>query len=268
MLPTTSPGAREAIEEVRRAAAAGQPYHFVIADYHMPDLDGAALACVLRRDPHAGNPIVVMLSSIGTWREVRGMEGSAIDACLVKPVRQAQLYDALAAAWHQRTPAAPIGDAVSAGKPNEDRATARVLVADDNAANQRVLVHMLESMGVRADVAASGREAIDMFRMLRYDLVLMDSRMPEMDGVAATAEIRKKETAANRTPIVAMTADVSSEDHDRLAECGTDDFLLKPVPRRELEAALRKWLSPSPESSAAAPGARAWRTATSDRFLP
>jgi len=154
----------------------------------------------------------------------------------VKPVRPAQLYETLSAAWRRRPGPAP------------KRATARVLVADDNTANQRVLVHMLESMGVRADVAANGREAVEMLRMLRYDLVLMDSLMPEMDGVSATVEIRRKETGPIRTPIVVMTAEVSGEDHDRLTEIGTDDVLRKPVPRRDLEAALRKWLPRAPET--------------------
>ena len=231
MIATTSSSAVDALAEARRAAAMDEPYQFIIADYRMPDMDGAALAGALRKGAQLDDPVVVMLSSVGTWRDVRAMEGSAIDACLVKPVRQAQLYETLAGAWHRRPGPAP------------KRATARVLVADDNTANQRVLVHMLESMGVRADVAANGREAVDMLRMLRYDLVLMDSRIPEM----ATVEIRRKETGPNRTPIVVMTAEVSGDDHDRLTEIGTDDVLRKPVPRRDLEATLRKWVPRIPE---------------------
>jgi signal transduction histidine kinase/CheY-like chemotaxis protein len=241
LIATTSSSAVDALAEARRAAAADEPYQFIIADYRMPDMDGAALACALRRDSGLADPLVLMLSSVGTWREVRGMEGSAIDACLVKPVRQAQLYETLASAWQRRPGPAP------------KRPTARVLVADDNTANQRVLVHMLESMGVRADVAANGREAVDMLRMLRYDLVLMDSRMPEMDGISATAEIRRKETGPTRTPIVVMSADVSGQDHERLTEIGADDILRKPVPRRDLEAALRKWLPRTPEPALAGP---------------
>ena len=118
----------------------------------------------------------------------------------------------------------------------------RVLVADDNDANQRVLVHILKSLGVHADVAASGRQAISMLLRVGYDLVLMDSRMPEMDGLTATAEIRRKEPAAHRTPIVAMVEGISSEDHERLVESGTDDVLLKPVPRLALQSVLRRWL--------------------------
>jgi CheY-like chemotaxis protein len=247
MIATTSSSAVDALTEARQAAAKDEPYQFIIADYRMPDMDGVAMACALRKEVRLGDPVVVMLSSIGTWRDVRGMEGSAIDACLVKPVRPAQLYETLAAAWHRRPGPAP------------KRATPRVLVADDNTANQRVLVHMLESMGVRADVAANGREAIDMLRMLRYDMVLMESRMPDMDGVNATAEIRRKETGRTRTPIVVMTAEVSGEDHDRLTGCGADDVLLKPVPRRALEAALRKWLPRTPESRVRGTTLAAWQ---------
>jgi len=118
----------------------------------------------------------------------------------------------------------------------------RVLVADDNDDNQRVLVHILESLGVHADAAASGRQALNMLMRTGYDLVLMDSRMPEMDGVTATAEIRRTEPPAHRTPIVAMVEGISSEDHVRIVESGTDDVLLKPVPRMALQSVLRKWL--------------------------
>jgi CheY-like chemotaxis protein len=242
MVAATCASAAEALEQIQRAVEAGDPFGFVIADYHMPGMDGAALASEVRGNPQLGDPVVVMLSSVGTWREMRAMEGSCIDACLVKPVRQSQLYEALAAASQRRSLTAlgrRLGPTIASP---EGEHHVRVLVVDDNATNQRVLVSMLESMGVRADVAASGREAIDMLRPVRYELVLMDSRMPGMDGFTATSEIRRKETAAHRTPIIAMIAGVSVEDHERLVESGTDDVLSKPVPRTALQAVLRKWI--------------------------
>ena len=170
------------------------------------------------------------------------MKNAAIDACLVKPVRQAQLCEAMASAAQTRSLGALSGRLESSRQRVEEPATVRILVADASAANQKVLVYMLEGLGVRADVAANGREAIEMLRLLSYDLVLMDCRMPEMDGFTATRKIRAKESPEGRTVILAMIAEVSAEDHERLIECGADDVLLKPVRGHQLEAALRKWL--------------------------
>ncbi|MBS1857895.1 MAG: response regulator [Acidobacteria bacterium] len=119
---------------------------------------------------------------------------------------------------------------------------ARVLVADDHPASRNVLLRILRDLGMRTDAAASGREAIDRLRLLDYDLVLMDRWMPGLDGVAATAAIRRREGAPRRTVVVAMSSEVSREEHDCLMECGTDDVLLKPVHGKALEAVLRKWL--------------------------
>jgi CheY-like chemotaxis protein len=128
-----------------------------------------------------------------------------------------------------------------------DHSPLRVLVADDNAANRQAAVRMLESLGVRADVSANGREAVDMLRLLPYDLILMDCRMPLMNGQEAAIEIRKREPPDHRTPIVAMTAETGA---DRLDEClasGMDDILLKPVRREKLMATLHRWLPGGPE---------------------
>jgi signal transduction histidine kinase/CheY-like chemotaxis protein len=240
MEPESCASAAEALEQARLAAEENQAFQFVVSDYHMPGMNGAALAAELRGTPQFGDPIVVMLSSVATWRELR--EGRDIDACLIKPVRQSQLYEALAAASHRRSMSALGGRLASAGAGPAGPPPIRVLVADDSTANQRVLVHMLESMGVHADVAANGREAIDMLRLVGYDLVLMDMRMPEMDGVTATAVIRRTERASHRTPIIAMAAGITAEDHERLVDSGTDDVLPKPVPRIALQSLLRKWL--------------------------
>jgi CheY-like chemotaxis protein len=95
---------------------------------------------------------------------------------------------------------------------------------------------------VHPDAAATGREAVDRLRLLHYDLVLMDRWMPGIDGVAATAAIRRHEGPAHHTVVVAMSPEVSCEEHERLMDCGTDDVLLKPVRGKAIEALLRKWL--------------------------
>jgi two-component system, sensor histidine kinase and response regulator len=119
---------------------------------------------------------------------------------------------------------------------------ARVLVAEDNVVNQKVAAKMLERLGLRADVAANGREAVEMFGKTAYDLVLMDCHMPEMDGYTATQEIRRSFESAPRIPIIAMTAEVMEGCREQCIACGMDDYVAKPVKLAELKAALLKWL--------------------------
>ena len=105
---------------------------------------------------------------------------------------------------------------------------------------------MLESLGMRADVSANGREAVEMFRLLPYDLVLMDCHMPLMNGQEATIEIRRRERPERRTPIVAMTVETGADNLDHCLASGMDDILLKPVRMEKLMATLHRWLPEAP----------------------
>jgi two-component system sensor histidine kinase/response regulator len=120
----------------------------------------------------------------------------------------------------------------------------RVLVAEDNPVNQKVAVLMLGKLGIRPEVAANGREAVEMFEMTPYDMIFMDCQMPELDGYAACREIRSREGRGRRVIIVAMTADAMEGSRELCIEAGMDDYISKPVKRGEISAALRKWLAP------------------------
>jgi signal transduction histidine kinase/CheY-like chemotaxis protein len=232
----------EALEAVRAAQCAGDPYHFLIADFQVPGMDGVALAAAVKNDLPIQKTIVVMLASIGNWREIRRLVGTHADACLVKPVRQSQLLEALSNAWSKRSLAALATEVETLSKHASDHSPARVLVADDNVISQKVAVRMLENLGLRADVSANGLEAVEMLRLLPYDLVLMDCQMPMMNGQEAATEIRKREPPGRHTPIIAMTAEAGADCLDSCLASGIDDLMLKPIRMEVLMSTLHRWL--------------------------
>jgi CheY-like chemotaxis protein len=235
----------EALDEMRCAARDGRPYHFVIVDYRMPDLNGDGLASAIKSDPASSQTIIVMLTSIGSWRSCHNAEGESVDACLLKPVRPSQLLHVVASTWSKRSrnglKALPEATRARAEKPL-DLASGRVLVADDNVVNQRVVVRMLEATGIRADVAVTGKEAVEMLRIIPYDLVLMDCQMPVMSGHEAVAEFRRWQDSSRHTPVVSMTSGDQESCGQMCADCGMDDVLLKPVRQDDLVQVIRRWV--------------------------
>ena len=179
-----------------------------------------------------------------------GLAGSTIDGCLLKPVRQSQLLNTLTDLWAKKVKlwTGPEEKPAITGSIRKPMASAeflsdglRVLVAEDNVVNQKVAARMLEKLGVRTDVAANGREAVEMMRMLPYDLVFLDCQMPEMNGYEAVAEIRRREGTDRRTPVIAMTAEAIDGCREQCMEAGMDDFISKPVKLEVLAQALKRW---------------------------
>jgi CheY-like chemotaxis protein len=125
----------------------------------------------------------------------------------------------------------------------------RVLLAEDNVANQRVATGLLQKLGCRVDVSANGREAVELWRHLPYDLILMDCNMPEMDGYQATAEIRRQEFSNQHIPIVAITANAMQGDRERCLEAGMDDYISKPIDPQKLQTVLQRLLLTEQDSS-------------------
>jgi len=239
-----------ALEAMRDAHRSGDPYQIVIADFQMPSMDGAMLAAAIKSDPKLNDCVIVMLTSIGNWGEVRRLEGASIDACLVKPVRNSHLLNTLMSAWSRHLERTSLdreilsrASASTANRPTLAGKFAglsiRVLVVEDNVVNQKVACRLLERLGLRADVAGNGREAIEMLEILPYDLVFMDCQMPEMNGYEATAEIRRREGKDRHVPIVAMTAEATVTCKEHCLAAGMDSYISKPVRLDDIVEALR-----------------------------
>ncbi len=241
----------EALAALRAAARSGDPYDFVLLDYQMPDMDGAELAVAIKADPALGDAALVMLTSVGHLSEVKVLEGAGIDACLTKPVRQSYLLNTLTTTRSRRMQAfTPKKTESAAAHMSVDLQLAhppRTLVVEDNAVNQKVAVRMLERLGLRADVAANGREAVEMCRLVPYELIFMDCQMPEMDGFAAARAIRLMESGGHpAATIIAMTAEAMAGTREECLAAGMDDYIAKPVKFDHLRDAVKSWAGRAP----------------------
>ncbi|HAC46264.1 MAG TPA: hypothetical protein DCF65_09375 [Chloroflexi bacterium] len=229
----------EALRALRDAAEEDDPFEVAIVDLMMPGMDGADVASRIRADPKLKDMVVVLLTSAG--RSERPVPG--VDVELVKPVRPSQLFDVLQSLMASRTGHTKRRiHREGTGPPATRHRWARILVAEDNAANLKVAVRMVERLGYRADVAGNGSEALHALDRVPYDAVLMDCQMPEMDGYEATREIRKAERNGRHVPIIAMTASAMAGDRERCLAAGMDDYISKPVKLHIVAAVLERWL--------------------------
>jgi signal transduction histidine kinase/DNA-binding response OmpR family regulator len=234
------------------------PFALVILDLHMPEVDGLETARRIRMNPGLAGVPLILLSSIGGLRGGdREVRESGLAAVVIKPIRQSALLDALLGALGESrsAPAAGAHAAAPAGRP----LALRVLVAEDNHVNQLVAQRLLEKLGCHADVAESGREAVEAVARTRYDVVLMDIQMPVMDGFEATALIRSREAAGEHVSIIAMTAHAMQGDRERCLAAGMDGYITKPVGAAALQnvlAGLRPYATVAATPQAPAPGRR------------
>ena len=230
----------QALRELRATAGADDRFEVAIVDMMMPGMDGATVAAEIRADPRLTDMVVILLTSAG--RSEKPVAG--VDLELVKPVRPSHLFDALhtlLAARSERGAQRRVVD-VEPGPIEGSNRWARILVVEDNAANLKVAVRMVERLGYRADVAGNGIEAVRVLGQVHYDAVLMDCQMPEMDGYEAARAIRRTEAAGRRTPIIAMTASALAGDRERCLAAGMDDYVSKPVKLHIVAAVLERWL--------------------------
>jgi two-component system sensor histidine kinase/response regulator len=223
------------IEDARtalRALRGGARFSAALIDHAMPEIDGESLARAIRAEPAANGVRLVLATSSLTRAETRTAAGTLFDAVLTKPVPTETLARALSPTPY--LPAAPAAPPV----PAQGLRPVRVLVAEDNAANQLVIRTMIERMGHRADLVANGVEALEAVRSRPYDLVLMDVMMPEMDGIDATRRIRALPPPLCALPVLGLTAHVAPEDHAEFHAAGMDSVITKPVSAKALAEAI------------------------------
>ena len=245
----------EALEQLRAAASRGEPYQLVVLDFMMPEMDGEALIQAIRtdKDPRVAHVPAVLLSSSGQRGDAKIYSEMGFSGYLPKPIQAEHLRRVLATVLGMRGAVVKAEELVTrhlveeAESNHRLRATqlsGRILLAEDVPANQKVAKLMLKRFGLTADVANNGREALELWRRENYDLILMDCQMPEMDGYAATSEIRRQERGrGTHITIVALTANALAGDKQKCLEAGMDDFLAKPFKAQELGEVLGRWLA-------------------------
>ncbi|MBI3798441.1 MAG: response regulator, partial [Deltaproteobacteria bacterium] len=239
-------GGPQGLAALRTAVDHNEPYDLALLDYYMPEMNGLDLAQAIVADPSLAPLKLVMLSSLGQRSDAKAADYTRIAAWLTKPVRQSQLFDCLATTFSQALPKDRPQRTPRLAPPLREETALQhrplVLIAEDNAVNQKLAVHMLAKLGYRADVVADGREALEALSHIPYSAVLMDCQMPELDGFEATREIRARENiTGTHLPIIAMTANAMRGDRERCLEAGMDDYLPKPVRPEDLKAVLAHW---------------------------
>ncbi len=240
--PSTATSGAEALEQMRAAAQRGQSFRVVLLDSLMPGMTGLEVARAIRADPLLCGASLILLSSGGLGREVLEARALGIARFLTKPVKQTDLLNAIE---HELGVGVPVMGPVT--KPSAP--PLRVLLAEDDPVNQKVAENLLAQQGHEVTTVGDGQAALDRVVNERkaFDVVLMDVRMPEMDGLAAARAIREWEQhAGGYLPIIAMTAQAMAGDRERCLEAGMDDYVSKPVRVTELDDALRRVGDASP----------------------
>jgi PAS domain S-box-containing protein len=251
MTAAAADSADTAMEMLRHAAERGQPFHLVLTDAAMPDVDGFTLAEQVASDQRTGAPKVMLLTSAGS-PALRGRRAKLFAAALVKPVKQSDLLDAIVTVFTAPAPSRRARAKAPRRAAREVKTGLRVLVAEDNPTNQKLVSALLDQNGYKVTVVGNGRLAVERVAQEPFDIVLMDVQMPAMSGLEATEAIRKQEEGTGRhLPIVALTARAMAGDREQCLAAGMDAYVSKPVKAAELFSAIDAVVSASPSASPA-----------------
>jgi PAS domain S-box-containing protein len=242
MEPRETDGGPAAIAALEAAQKSGRKYPLILLDAQMPEMDGFALAGHIKKSPHGASATVLMLSSAGLRGDAERCRELGIAAYLTKPFKQSELLEAILAALGTIPQPDAKPKLITRHSLREKGAQGlRILVAEDNAVNQVLVVRLLEKRGHKVQVAANGKQALACLQHGEFDVVLMDVQMPEMGGLEATAAIRENEkhTGAH-IPIIAMTANAMNGDDEECLRHGMDAYVSKPLNLNALFEAIGK----------------------------
>jgi two-component system, sensor histidine kinase and response regulator len=241
MVPSVADSGAKAMVTLTEAKGIGRTFQLILLDAQMPEMDGFALAEYIKRHPSFRAATIMMLSSAGQRGDAMRCRELGVSAYLTKPVRQAELMDAILTALGTRSRIEEKPALVTRHSLRESQVRLKVLLAEDNAVNQLVALRLLERFGHTVTVAANGKKALEAWGKGGFDAILMDVQMPEMNGWEATQEIRERERATGeRIPIIAMTAHAMKGDDERCFAAGMDDYLTKPIRTEDLMSTLDK----------------------------
>jgi PAS domain S-box-containing protein len=247
MKPTVAGDSKSALAALEEACKTGKPFPLLLADAHLPEMDGFGLVDQIQRSPRlALAPVIMMLSSAGQPGDAVRCRELGIAAYLTKPVRQSELLDAVLTVLGVSPSKQPLTTLVTRHSLRENKKSLHVLLAEDNAVNQKLAVRLLEKQGHQVEVASDGREALETLSRHSFDLILMDVQMPEMNGFEVTATIRNREREnGGHLPIIAMTAHAMKGDRERCLEVGMDGYVSKPIQVKELFEMIEKAMTSS-----------------------
>jgi PAS domain S-box-containing protein len=241
----------KALEVLRNAQRAGDPYHVVLLDMQMPGMDGEQAARAIKSDPSVKGVKIIILTSMGQRGDAARFEALGCSGYLLKPVKQQMLFDAVVAVLGHEEDKAP-GLITRHTLTEQRKLGARLLLVEDNSINQKLAVVLLQKSGYSVETADTGIQALRKVQTNQYSAILMDVQMPEMDGLEATHQIRKMEkNTGQHLPVIAMTAHAMEGDRERCLEAGMDDYVTKPLDRKVLLNVLDRWIQvPEPPKDA------------------
>jgi two-component system, sensor histidine kinase and response regulator len=231
-------GAEEALAQIAEAQRTGMNFSTILIEKDLGSPGGLALVATVRASPAAEVPVILVHSRLLDAEERDRCEQLGVTRMILKPFRRSALYEALQAC---RGEVDEVHVPLPEIRTQEGRASLRILLADDNVVNQRLISRLLEKMGHQVTVVGDGRMALRLSGQRDFDLVAMDMQMPTMDGVEATEEIRTREKQSGRhLPIVAMTASAFDEDRQRCQQAGMDGYVAKPVTAKTIEMEIAR----------------------------
>lgn len=241
MRPTAVPTGAEALTVLEQAARRGPTFGLLLVDVQMPGMDGFTLVEHMRQRAHQSHAPIIMLSAAGHKGEAARCADLGVARYLIKPTKPSDLLDAIMTALQVAQRGKAEQAQIAAQRPGPSQASLAILLAEDNVVNQRLAVRILEKMGHRVQVVGNGREALAALENDRFDVVLMDVQMPEMDGFEATGHLRQLERErGGHQPVIALTAHAMAGDRERCLEAGCDGYLSKPFQVDELRATLEQ----------------------------